>query len=52
MPMTLFVGNKLDCYETKKYVERVDTFKYLCVVLDNESAWKQNAVSIVKKTKS
>ena len=32
-------------------VERVETFKYLGVVLDNKLKWKQNTDSIVKKTK-
>ena len=35
----------------EKDVERVETFKYLCVVLDNKLMWKQNTDSIVKKTK-
>ena len=32
-------------------VERVETFKYLGVVLANKLTWKQNTDSIVKKTK-
>ena len=35
----------------EKDVERVDTFKYLGVMLDNKLPWKQNTDSIVKKTK-
>ena len=31
--------------------ERVETFKYLGIVLDNKLTWKQNTDSIVKKTK-
>ena len=32
-------------------VERVETFKYLGIVLNNKLTWKQNTDSIVKKTK-
>ena len=32
-------------------VERVETFKYLGIELDNKLTWKQNTYSIVKKTK-
>ena len=35
----------------EKDVERVGTFKYLCIVLNNKLMWKQNTDSIVKKTK-
>ena len=35
----------------EKDVERVDTFKYPSIVLDNKLMWKQNTDSIVKKTK-
>ena len=35
----------------EKDVERVETFKYLDIVLDNKLTWKQNTDSIVKKTK-
>ena len=35
----------------EKDVERVDSFKYLGIVLDNKITWKQNTDSIVKKTK-
>ena len=33
----------------EKDVERVETFKYLGIVLDNKLTWKQNTDSIVKK---
>ena len=32
-------------------VERIETFKYPGIVLDNKLTWKQNTDSIVKKTK-
>ena len=32
-------------------VERVETFKYLGIMLDNKLTWKQNTDSIVKTTK-
>ena len=35
----------------EKDLERVETFKYLGIVLDNKLTWKQNTDSIVKKTK-
>ena len=35
----------------EKDVEKVETFKYLGIVLDNKLTWKQNADSIVSKKK-